>query len=52
MREFQGDLSIFFSDLNEEAQKQVLEFYNLTDPCEANLDSVPIAILEEPREVA
>lgn len=44
-REFQGELSLYFSDLTEKAQKEVLEFYGLTDPCEANLDAVPITVL-------
>lgn len=36
---------IFFSDLNEKAQKQLLEFIGAADPTDANLDMdiVPLA---------
>ncbi|MBR5355899.1 MAG: hypothetical protein IK121_03150 [Lachnospiraceae bacterium] len=38
---------IYFDDLNSEAQEAYLEFLGINDPKEANLDIVPIAVLEE-----
>ena len=39
-------LEIYFSDLNETAQNDVLDFYDITIPEELNLDTEPIFILE------
>ena len=43
-------MEIYFSDLNEEAQKEVLEFYGLKTPQEGNLDVVPLFELVESEE--
>ncbi len=39
---------IYFNDLNEEAQKALLELVGVTDPSEMNwdLDIVPLAIVD------
>lgn len=50
MKESFDEFQLFFSDLNEEAQKQILEFYNITDPCEARLDVSSLTILEKTDE--
>lgn len=41
-------MEIYFSDLNEDAQKRFLEFEGISTPEEGNYDSdiVPIAVLE------
>lgn len=41
------ELYLYFSDLNEEAQKRVLEFYDVESAAEMNadLDIVPIMTL-------
>ena len=39
-------LEIYFSDLNKEAQAEILEFYDIVSPEEANLDIAPLFILE------
>ena len=46
MREF----SIYFSDLNEEAQEELLEFYEIESPEEMNWDVVPISVIEDYRD--
>jgi len=46
-------LEILFEDLNEEGKKKVLDFYGIKKPSEANLDIVPLFVLErEKREEA
>ena len=40
-------LTIMFEDLNNEAQKEVLEFYGYGGPEDGNLDVVPLFILEK-----
>ena len=40
-------LEIMFADLNEEAQKAVLEFFEIDTPEEGNMDLVPLFILEK-----
>lgn len=40
-------LTIMFDDLNNEAQKEVLEFYGYEIPAEGNLDVVPLFVLEK-----
>lgn len=44
---------IFFSDLNEDAQKRLLEAVGIDDPKEMNwdIDMCPIAIYELDKEV-
>ena len=37
---------IYFSDLNEEAQKELLQLANITDPCEMNWDIIPLTTIE------
>jgi hypothetical protein len=39
-------MEIFFSDLSERAQKEVLKFYGLDSAEDGNLDLIPIAVLE------
>ena len=39
-------IELYFSDLNEEAQKELLKTANISDPKEANWDVFPITILE------
>lgn len=41
-----ADFPIYFNDLNEDAQKRILEFVGETDPKEMNwdIDMCPIAI--------
>ncbi len=39
-------LEIYFSDLNEEAQKRYLEFQGVSDPSELNAEYSPICVLE------
>lgn len=38
---------IYFKDLSPEAQKAYLEFIEVTDPEEANLEFFPITIIEK-----
>ncbi len=40
-------LEIMFEDLNEETKKAVLEFYEIKDAKEMNLDVIPLIILEK-----
>lgn len=39
---------IMFNDLNPKARQQLLDFYNIKNPEEANLGIVPLAILDQP----
>lgn len=39
-------IEIYFNDLTEEAQKQILEQAGITDPAEANWDVFPICEFE------
>ena len=41
-------LKIYFEDLIEAAQKEVLEFYEIDRPEQANLDEFPLFELEQP----
>jgi hypothetical protein len=43
-------LEIMYSDLNPEMQKQILKFWNLKSPQDANLDIFPLFVLEESEE--
>lgn len=45
-------LEIFFSDLNEEGQKKVMDHFNIKSPEEGNfdMDILPLAIIESPIE--
>lgn len=47
-----AEFNIYFSDLNETAQKQLLDFYGFTDPSEGNWDSdiIPICVLMNDEE--
>lgn len=45
-----GQLEIFFHDLNEEAQKEVLRLYDLECPEDGNFDTQPLFILEHEPE--
>lgn len=47
-----AEFNIYFSDLNEVAQKQLLDFYGFTDPSEGNWDSdiIPICVLMNDEE--
>ena len=40
-------LEITFSDLNQDAQKAVLEFFGIDTPEEGNYDLIPLFILEK-----
>ncbi len=40
-------IEIMFNDLNEEAKKEVLDFYGIERPEEMNLDIIPLIILEK-----
>jgi hypothetical protein len=40
-------LQIYFSDLNKEAQEEVLAFYEVSSAEELNLDVVPLIELEK-----
>ena len=44
-------LEIYFEDLTEEKQEEVLEFMSITSPEDANLDVTPIMILEDPDDL-
>lgn len=37
---------IYFSDLNEEAQRRYLEFEGVEDPAELNAEYSPVSVLE------
>lgn len=37
---------IYFDDLNEKAQKELLQLANITDPCEMNWDVIPLTTIE------
>ena len=39
-------VEIYFSDLNFQAQKEVMEAYDMKDPSEGNFEVVPLAILD------
>ena len=39
-------LEIFFHDLDEEAQRRVLELYGINSTREMNLDVIPLFLLE------
>lgn len=41
-------IDIMFDDLKEEAQQQVLDLYEIESPEEANLDTVPLFVLDAP----
>ena len=43
-------MEIYFSDLNEEAQKELLKLYGIKTPQEGNFDVVPLFVLVEPEE--
>jgi hypothetical protein len=44
------EFEIMFDDLNEDAKKRLLDFYNLETPEEGNLDVMPIIILMQEEE--
>ena len=39
-------LEIYFSDLNEEAQKEVLNLYDIKDESDGNFEYIPLFILD------
>jgi len=39
------ELKIYFTDLKEDCQKRLLEFYGIKTPEEMNLDIFPVATL-------
>lgn len=39
------EMEIYFRDLNEVAQKEILEFYGMEDASEGGWDNFPLAIL-------
>ena len=39
-------LEIFYNDLQPKAQKEVLDYYGINSPEEANLDAIPLFIIE------
>ena len=41
---------IFFSDLNEEAQRRYLKFQSVSSPEELNVDCFPIATVDKEEE--
>ena len=43
-----NNLEIMFADLNEEGQKKVLEFLDIQNPEDANLDVFPVSIITKP----
>lgn len=47
-----SSFNIYFSDLNEDAKKRLLDFCELSDPKEANwdLDIIPIAVFDYEKE--
>lgn len=42
------EFHIYFSDLDVETQLSILDFYDISTPEEANLDTLPIATLYAP----
>jgi hypothetical protein len=38
---------IYYKDLNQSAKEEILKFYDIESPQEANLDIMPITILEK-----
>ena len=44
------DFNIYFSDLNEEAQRRLMEAVGVKEPCEMNwdIDMLPLAIYPIP----
>ena len=47
-KEIDKEMSIYFRDLNEEAQKRLLEFLGVKNEEEANLDVFPLFIIHKP----
>lgn len=45
MNESFDEIAIYFSDLSEEAQKELLKHFGITDPVERNWDENPIAVI-------
>lgn len=43
-------LDIYYDDLKPEVQKKVLELFKIKSSSEANLDVIPLFVLEEPEE--
>lgn len=41
-----NSIEIYFSDLNEEAQKEVLKLYGIKKVEDGNLDIIPLCVLE------
>lgn len=39
-------VNIYFSDLREQAQQEVLEATGIKDPTEGNFEVIPLAVLE------
>ena len=44
-------VEIFFSDLNKDTQKKILEASNISKPEDMNWDIVPIAVLPVPSKI-
>lgn len=44
------EFTIMYEDLNENVQKELLEFYGIASPAEMNWDIVPLCILEKSEE--
>ena len=44
-------LHLFLDDLTDKARKEVLDFLELKNPEEGNLDVVPIATISKPEEI-
>ena len=40
-----AELFIYFNDLSEQAQQDILDFYGIETPEQANLDTMPLATL-------
>jgi len=38
---------IYFNDLKPEVQKEILDYYGIDDPEEANWDAIPLFILQK-----
>jgi len=43
-------MDLMFSDLKEDAQKRILELFNIKDPREMNWDVVPITVIAAPED--
>lgn len=41
-------IEIMFDDLKEETQKTILDLYDIESPEEANLDTLPLFVLDAP----